>query len=331
MNCAICGSELSLSKERTDRRFRKESFTIIEHFYKCNKCGEEVTTTELDRLNLIQVYNQYRENHNILCPEQIKSIREEYGLSAIKMSDLLGFGINSIGNYEKGEIPNNSNSTLFNLIRDPKNFKNLIENKKDLFSLKDLERLYKIIDRKITELSSFYIKNIYWDNTIIPNRFTGYKSPNFKKFAFMVIFFITKAKPFITKLNKLLFYADFMNFKNYGVSISGTSYRAIQMGPVPEYYGIFYDLMESEDLIEREFIEFNNCEGSERFVNKTSFKKEAFSPEEFESLNQTINKFSNLSTHEMVRLSHEEIGWQKNVKDKNLISYQDYAFDLKGI
>lgn len=36
-----------------------------------------------------------------------------------------------------------------------------------------------------------------------------------------------------TKLNKILFYADFGSFKKYGCSITGTEYMKLPNGPVP--------------------------------------------------------------------------------------------------
>lgn len=52
-------------KERRSIEFRKETFEIEYHFYKCTDSGEKFTTTELDEINLDKVYKQYNESHNI--------------------------------------------------------------------------------------------------------------------------------------------------------------------------------------------------------------------------------------------------------------------------
>ena len=39
-----------------------------------------------------------------------------------------------------------------------------------------------------------------------------------------------------TKLNKEMFYADFLHYRRHGRSISGLQYKAIQLGPVPVHY-----------------------------------------------------------------------------------------------
>ena len=90
-----------LSYNIKEEDYRKEIFTIYEFYYKCEITGNEFTTPEIGDINMFQIYNQYRERKNILFPEQIKQMREKYGLSAAKMSEVLGFGVNTYSNYEK--------------------------------------------------------------------------------------------------------------------------------------------------------------------------------------------------------------------------------------
>ncbi len=59
--------------------FKKE-YTVHYHFYLCNESGEQFTSSELDEMNLVQVYNQYRDEHNLPFPEEIRAIRQTYGL-----------------------------------------------------------------------------------------------------------------------------------------------------------------------------------------------------------------------------------------------------------
>ena len=44
-------------------------------------------------LALVDAYNVYRKEHKLLLPEEIKKIREQYGLSQRKFSKLLNWGI----------------------------------------------------------------------------------------------------------------------------------------------------------------------------------------------------------------------------------------------
>ena len=104
MKSPITGKEMILSKERRSINFRKETFEIVFHYYKCEESGEQFTTTSFDEVNTNQEYNQYRDKFNIPFPDEIIKIREKFGLSASKMSSILGFGTNSYRQYEAGEI-----------------------------------------------------------------------------------------------------------------------------------------------------------------------------------------------------------------------------------
>jgi hypothetical protein len=39
---------------------------------------------------------------------------------------------------------------------------------------------------------------------------------------------------FCTKMNKLLFYIDFLSYRQRGIAITGLCFRAIDFGPVPD-------------------------------------------------------------------------------------------------
>ena len=55
----------------------------------CAECGEELFSEELDNATLINAYNEYRRRHKLLLPEEIKEIRQQYGLSQRGFSKLL--------------------------------------------------------------------------------------------------------------------------------------------------------------------------------------------------------------------------------------------------
>lgn len=62
----------------------------------------------------------------MLTPNQIKQVREYWGLSAKAMSVVLGFGINTWRQYEHGSPPNKSNGLLVMACNDPYSFLNLL-------------------------------------------------------------------------------------------------------------------------------------------------------------------------------------------------------------
>ncbi|MEL6651018.1 MAG: DNA-binding protein, partial [Bacteroidota bacterium] len=207
------GGEVVLKREWATRDFRKESFEIWEHYYQCKDTGESFSTEEIDRLNLQQVHNLYRAQHHIPFPEEIRGIREKYALSAAKMSEVLDFGINSYRNYENGEIPSPANAKLIRLAQDPAQFSRFVDEKQDIFSANAYRKVRQNLDKLLQKDKLDAVVQYLWNFHMEANEFTGFVKPSFEKVANYVLFFAQKAKPLKTRLNKLLFYGDFLNFK----------------------------------------------------------------------------------------------------------------------
>ena len=331
MKSPITGKEMTLKKELRTLQFRKEKFPVQYHFYLCNDSKEQFTTTELGEVNMTQVYNQYRDKFNLPFPEEIKEVREKYGLPATKMSEILGFGVNSYRNYESGEVPSFANAKLIQLAKDPKKFRELIE-LSDTLDNKTMVKLLQKVDQLIEDKKKKQFDLELRDYLVggrFPDEFTGYKKPSLEKLTEMVVFFTEKLKPWKTQMNKLLFYADFGHFKTTGFSISGASYRAIDNGPVPHNYHSLFEFIANNDDIDLWTTEFSNGTGEQFKPNKDrKFDSSVFTKSEFEILTYVAEKFRHTGTKEIVDISHQEKGWKENEKGRKLISYKEYGFDL---
>ncbi|MFD2523439.1 type II toxin-antitoxin system antitoxin SocA domain-containing protein [Emticicia soli] len=312
--------------------FRKEEFEIIYQYYEDK--GQQFTTDEEDEINLKQVYNQYREKHRLPFPEEIQEIREKYQLSASKMSEVLGFGINIYRQYENGEVPNHSNARLIQLIKDPEEFKKLVQ-LSDVFSLKELEKIIKHIDTLILKgrhnQTQFIIEDYILENSEKPCSQNGYQKPNLQKVRQTILYLVTKLKPYKTALNKFLFYADFVHYRNYGKSLMGLRYRAIPLGTVPSNYNrILADTIE-RGIINVEYVNFPNGIG-EKFNPGTEIELNLslFSDKELNTLESVVEAFSGKKTNEIVDLNHQETAWIENQENRQIVDYK-FAFELKYI
>ncbi|MDX2245573.1 MAG: DUF4065 domain-containing protein [Bacteroidia bacterium] len=311
--------------------FRKEVFEIWEHYYEHKDSGEEISTTELDEINIRQVYNLYREKHHIPFPEEIRQIREQYGLSAAKMSEVLDLGANSFRNYENGEIPSLANAKLIRLAKEPQNFLNFVREKKSLFSAPAFDKLTKRIETLMGKDRMDTVVEYIWNFHLEANEFTGYTRPDFRKVAHFVLFFAEKVRPLKTRMNKLMFYCDFLNFQRTGLSVSGCNYRAIPFGPVPSHFHELFGVLEAEKYISIEEEMFDHGGTGERFVAKETFDPSLFTPEERETMEQVVRIFEDIRTQKIIEMSHSEIGWVENQEKRELISYQKYAFKLNDL
>lgn len=332
MKSPLTGGETELIREPKSLEFRKEPFEITHHSYRCVDTGEYFTTEELDQINITQVHNKYREKHNIPFPDQIIEIRDKYGLSATKMSEILGFGVNTYRNYESGEVPQASNAKLIKLAANPEEFLSLVK-MSDSFSDKEKKKLLERIDLIVEQeddSDEILLRQLLSYKFQSPNVFTGYRDIKFEKFSNMIIHFAETIQPFKTKLNKLLFYSDFLNYKKTGFSISGCNYRAIELGPVPNGYDTLFEYFQRNKYYYIKYKIFKDRENvGEQFIAnpQKTFDKDLFSETEIECLNFISEYFENASSEDIINASHNEKAWEKREKDKELIEY-DYAFDL---
>ena len=334
IECPYCDGQAVLKRQARELTYRKEEFKIVAHFYQCEKCKEEFTTTESDTISLVQAHNQYREKHNIPFPEEIAAIRHKYNLSAAKMSEVLGFGANGYSNYENGEIPVPAYGNLINAAAEPKTFMQFLENANEHFSENAFKKAKEIITLLIS--TSDYNTDLCKSLNVVkePNNYTGYRKPSALKIANLATYFITRSKPEFNdrlKINKQFYYADFAHYKNYGASITGLSYRAIKYGPVPSNYDNIFAWLESEQIIVPDYLKLSNGAARELFITKSGFDQSLFSNEEMETISCILDKFGKMSSWDIVELSHAEKGWKELESKRELIGYQDYAFELAAV
>ncbi len=334
MQSPITGKEMQLLRKKRILTFRKEHFEVVFYYYHCPDSGESFTTTVLDEKNIKQVHQQYRTKHNIPFPEDICRIRNKYQLPAAKMSEVLGLGVNSYRNYEAGEMPSLSNAKLIQLAGNEEEFVKLAGLCESL-NKKAMDRIISKTDKLIKEKQEKQKERSlleYVFGGVEPGPHTGYTRPNLVKLTEMVIYFAERMKPWKTKLNKLLFYADFLMFGQNMQSISGLRYRAISMGPVPVNFDSLYEYLANENHIDIEYAIVGNGHTGERFIPAADrpSQQAVFSPSEMDVLEKVAARFKDISAREMIGISHHEKAWIDNQAGRGLIDYS-YGFELEGI
>jgi uncharacterized phage-associated protein len=294
--------------------FRKEEYSYI-HTGIIDKDGEMWTTTEMDEANIFQVYNQYRLKHGIPFPDEIIGIREHYGLSAAKMAQILGFGINQYRMYEDGEVPSVSNARTIIAAREKDMFMSFVDATKSEMG----EQEYLRIKKKVEAANGDY------KSASQPSEYTGFRSLSLEKIANSVQLIIsTIGTTFVTKMNKLLFYADFLHYKKHGYGITGISYRALPFGPVPEHWGSLYSSIPGIDM-EEYIYPSGQCGIKLEAIDNAA--NTALNNSERNSIERVCALFSDMSAGEISQTSHLEKGWIENKDHHSPISYQD-AFAL---
>ena len=332
----MTGNDMPLCREPRTIPFRKEEFEIMYHFYR-DTDGAQYTETFTDEVNISQVYNQYRDKYNLPFPDEIKAIRAKYDLSAIKMSEVLGFGANVWRNYEAGEVPSESNARLIQVADDPMEFGKMVRLSAHLDE-KARERILKRIDELLKAKDGWrlgtneeeYVMGIDPAATG-PDHTTGYRKPSLERLAEMIVFFTEAMQPWKTKMNKLLFYADFRHYQLHGVSISGALYRAVTWGPVPKQFDALFDHVARTgkvDFVQKELPD-GNLGGQFMPRGPRSFREILFEETELAVLREVAARFAKDDAKAIIKTSHEEEAWQRHEKERSIIDY-NLAFGLKA-
>lgn len=111
-------------------------------YYKCEKCGEMYEPFDNPDYNILSDYRIYREKKNLLQPEEIKQVRENYGLSQREFSKLLGLSHATLSRIEGGVLQSAHHDTYLRLASDPYAFlKQVVANRRSVLSEDRLKQL----------------------------------------------------------------------------------------------------------------------------------------------------------------------------------------------
>lgn len=113
-----------------------------------------------------------------------------------------------------------------------------------------------------------------------------------------------------TKLNKVLFFSDFLAYQSFGRSITGATYQKLPHGPAPrQLLPIQRELVEAEAarLIHREYL----GRTQKRLVALRDAHTGVFQGDELDLVNQIIEALRGSSAVNVSNLSHSlSVGWR---------------------
>lgn len=327
--CDECGKDVETKIIKKDEVYNVcgESFKVEAQVLVCAECGEELYSEELDNATLNNVYNAYRRRHKLLFPQEIKKIREQYGLSQRSFAKLLNWGDKTIFRYENGSIQDKAHNSILLFLKNPENMKAYLNENEILLGEKQKNKLIKIVDQLIKNneyQANSHIVNSFF--TIDPCEENGFKKFDYEKFCAMVLFFAYKNDELLkTKLMKLLNYSDMLFYKENGISISGLKYVHFQYGPVPENFDILMGEITSNHVAHIEVFYENGYEKHQVIPDQEEFKS-VLSESEIAVLNRVYEKFKDFGSVDISNYSHKEKGY-RSTKQGEIISYS-YAKDI---
>ena len=308
--------------------FRGETFNCAYMSFRDDELNEGFTTTESDSIWYNQVTNQYREKHGIPYQDEIIATRERYGVSASKMSLILGFGTNQYRLYEEGEVPSESNGKMIRSAMNPRVFQELVGASRNLLSEKEFVKISAKVEDVIAqsharEDDQWAERRIFRTGRGLANGFAPQSTARLRS---LLVYVLGKMRDtFQTKMNKVLFYIDFLSYRERGMAISGLAYQAIEFGPVPLRWDRVYSGFD-EVVPQSKMVKDQECT-----VLTTDVKADTslFSKEELEIIDTVCEKLAGVSAKKIVEMSHRESAWKKyyNPRQSTLIPFEE-AFSL---
>lgn len=327
--CEKCGREVDckIISKVENYEVCGEDIQVNARVLVCTNCEEEFYNETLDNETLLTAYSEYRRRHKLLAPEDIKQIREQYGLSQRSFAKLLNWGDKTVHRYENGAIQDKAHNSLLLFLREPENMKSYLQDNEIMLDDQQIVKIYEAItrmeDNSEVKRSENMMKLMFSQEASIEN---GFRSFDFEKFCAMIMFFANRGSRLLkVKLMKLLNYADMIYFKENGISISGIKYVHQPYGPVPQNSDVLLGMMQLKKLLHID-VEFDNGYEKHLITPDQNMEIGILNEKELAVLERIYERFKDFSSSQISDYSHKEKGYKETVRGE-IISYS-YAKDI---
>lgn len=329
MKSPYTGKEMKRIYEKRTWKFRGEEFHYHHTSWRCEDTGEQFTTDEFDTAGYTQVTNQYREKYGIPYTDEIINTRERYGVSAARMSQILGIGTNQYRLYEQGEVPSVSNGRMIRTVMNPKVMLDMVESCRNELTPHEYEKISTKVKSSIAASEDYKLMLYERDRVFSVHRGieNGFSQTSLSRLKNIMLCVLERCQDvWFTKMNKLLFYIDFLSYRERGFAMTGLSYRAIEFGPVPERWDRVYSEFPE---VEQELQQVGEFVGSVLHSN-TAPEDGVLSGDDMKIINAVCSSLGNKSSREMSNISHGEDAWMNHLASHGRIPFSE-AFSLKAV
>ncbi len=170
--CPICGIEKNIiyGEIKEVLKVRGEDIEVTTRVHYCPDGDHSFYSIDDEEDKFQLAYTEYRKRKGLLQPQEIKQIREKYGLSQRSFARLLGWGEITIHRYESGAIQDDVHNDLLLIIRELENFKKYFTTKRNSIE----PYLARKVEKKIVEIEREWISRTF--NLLV--RFSMQKKEN---------------------------------------------------------------------------------------------------------------------------------------------------------
>jgi len=273
----------------------------------CQTCNEQMVDESFGDVTL-HLYAEYRCRHNLLTSEQIRGTREKYRLSQESLATLLGTSPATLARYETGSIQDKAYDQLLRACDNP------------VFMADLLAREGRNLSPRQRQNAMTAVESL--KASVALAAFPECHMLNLAKYAAVATWFCSRIDTIVqTKMNKLLFYSDFIAHHAFGQSITGSSYWRLQHGPVPCRYQHIQGVLEEQEFIEMREVIFPNYEGLAYEPGPEAPRPaDVLTTDELRVLEFVYQTFGKLNAGQISDRSHKESAWLETAL-KGIISY----------
>lgn len=321
-NCMASGGA-RVESRREVLSVRGTAITVDSRVAVCDECGQDIWVDELSDQTLALAFAEFRRLHHLLSPEEIRSIRNRWGLGQRAFSLLLGWGEITLHRYEAGSLQDAAHDAQLRMAEHADNVRILLEANGNRLTPRQHETLTKQLENATALEADSECGDEAFERLLAQEakgEYGGDAALSLSKVRETIVYFCETPNMFVTKLAKLMFYADFLHHKEHTTSITGLAYAHLPHGPVPEHYErIRADVLENNvvHLEER----CGDDWGGEVLVADRVADLDAFAPGELVVLEAVRSRLGNLTSLAVRDMSHAETAYSSTSMGQR-ISYE---------
>jgi putative zinc finger/helix-turn-helix YgiT family protein len=321
--CPNCEQERLVEPvhEKREIEVKGEKLLVNVTLWRCLECKEEFEDPENPIDELDAAYREYRARRKMLQPEEVRTLRESYGLTQAELASLIGCSPATLSRYENGALQELSHDTILQSLNEPMNVYTLLQKSPQQLSFDRLKELKESVRERIEKRHPLYIYQSLESRE--PDIYSGNSRFSFDKYCAMLNRIISKCQNngvYKTKLNKLLFYCDFLAYNKLGKSITGSCYTHEHYGPCPQDFQSLLGVMSDHGFISLELKSYKTTDAEFVKVND-EMAKDLLDETEKEIVDRVCEKFKDKTSKDLTEFSHKEKAY-KLTGLKQPISYE---------
>lgn len=278
----------------------KEKVIEYDEYYLVDVNGNEIFDRDIEIENDARLYNTYKKKSNLLTSDEIKKIRNKYGLTQKEFALVIGVGEVTVHRFEKGAIQTEAVDAIMRLSDAPDNMAFLLmQNKKniniDLYNslmnkIKELQLLKK---HAVIDVSKFNIKSLDFNEEKVLDvakniiKIYNNKVDEVVKNYDIVPEYITNLK-----LQKLLYYVQAISLLVFNKSAFSEKILAWSYGPVVKEVYQKYKSNQANEIV---------LTGNVKEISSGLYK----------IIYEVVDNYGVIEANKLIDFTHEEEPWIK--------------------